>query len=124
MNNGNGGSSLVILALPLLLLAWMFWSANRRTKRTREFNSSLDIGDEVVTSSGIFGTIRHLDDVSAHIEVADGMILRFDRRAVAMKQADVTPPTNRAQTDDSSAPGLEEGHRGAGERRPPRCRGG
>ena len=105
MNNGNGGSSLVILALPLLLLAWMFWSANRRTKRTREFNSSLDIGDEVVTSSGIFGTIRHLDDVSAHIEVAEGMILRFDRRAVAMTQADVTPPTNRAQTDDSSAPG-------------------
>ena len=78
--------------LKLLLLAWMFWSANRRTKRMREFNSALDVGDEVVTSSGIFGTIRHLDDVSAHIEVAEGMILRFDRRAVAMKQADVTQP--------------------------------
>ncbi|HKX68385.1 MAG TPA: preprotein translocase subunit YajC [Intrasporangium sp.] len=104
--NNNGGSSLIILALPLLLLAWMFWSANRRTKRMRDFNSALDVGDEVVTSSGIFGTIRHLDDVSAHIEVAEGMILRFDRRAVAMKQADVTPPPiNRAQTDDSSAPG-------------------
>jgi preprotein translocase subunit YajC len=103
--NNNGGSSLIILALPLLLLAWMFWSANRRTKRMRDFNSSLGIGDEVVTSSGIYGTIRHLDDVSAHIEVAEGMILRFDRRAVAMKQADVTPPINRAQTDDSSAPG-------------------
>ncbi|HET6668526.1 MAG TPA: preprotein translocase subunit YajC, partial [Intrasporangium sp.] len=64
MNNGNGGSSLVILALPLLLLAWMFWSANRRTKRMRQFNSALDVGDEVVTSSGIYGTIRHLDDVS------------------------------------------------------------
>lgn len=105
MNNGNGGSSLVILALPLLLLAWMFWSANRRTKRMRQFNSALDVGDEVVTSSGIYGTIRHLDDVSAHIEVAEGMILRFDRRAVAMKQADVTPPINRSQADDSSAPG-------------------
>ena len=104
--NNNGGSSLIILALPLLLLGWMFWSANRRTRQMRQFHSSLNVGDDVVTSSGIYGTIRHLDDSSAHIEVAEGMILRFDRRAVAMKQADVTPsPIDRAQTDDSSAPG-------------------
>ena len=104
--NNNGGSSLIILALPLLLLAWMFWSANRRTRQMRQFNSALNVGDEVVTSSGIYGTIRHLDDASAHLEVAEGTILRFDRRAVAMKQADVTQPgIDRAQTDDSSAPG-------------------
>jgi preprotein translocase subunit YajC len=105
MDNGNG-SSLFILALPLLLLAWMFWSANRRQKQMRQFSSSLNVGDQVVTSSGIFGTIRHLDDVSAHLEVAEGMIMRFDRRAVAMKQTDVTPaPPGRTATDDSSAPG-------------------
>lgn len=106
MDNNNGYSSLIILALPLLLLAWMFWSANRRTRQMRQFNASLNVGDQVVTSSGIFGTIRHLDDVSAHLEVADGMILRFDRRAVAMKQSDMTAPqTGRAPSDDSSEPG-------------------
>ncbi|ADU48366.1 preprotein translocase subunit YajC [Intrasporangium calvum] len=106
MDNGNGANSLIILALPLLLLGWMFWSANRRTKQMRQFNSSLNVGDQVVTSSGIFGTIRHLDDISAHLEVADGLIMRFDRRAVAMKQADVTAPQPaRPQSDDSSEPG-------------------
>ena len=39
---------------------------------------ALDVKDEVVTTSGIYGTIRHLDDVNAHIEVAEGMIPRFD----------------------------------------------
>jgi preprotein translocase subunit YajC len=106
MDNANGTSSLLILALPLLLLGWMFWSANRRTRQMRQFNSSLDVGDHVVTSSGIFGTIRHLDDSSAHLEVADGMILRFDRRAVAMKQSDVTAPrSGTPQSDGSSEPG-------------------
>ncbi|MDV3223212.1 MAG: preprotein translocase subunit YajC [Intrasporangium sp.] len=106
MDNGNEYSSLIILALPLLLLAWMFWSANRRTRQMRQFNASLSVGDQVVTSSGIFGTIRHLDDVSAHLEVADGMILRFDRRAVAMKQSDVAAPqTGRAPSDGTSEPG-------------------
>ncbi|MDC5695690.1 preprotein translocase subunit YajC [Intrasporangium calvum] len=106
MDTGNGASSLIILALPLMLLGWMFWSANRRTKQMRQFNSSLNVGDQVVTSSGIFGTIRHLDDISAHLEVAEGLIIRFDRRAVAMKQADVTaPPPNRTPSDDAPQSG-------------------
>ncbi len=106
MNTGNGTSSLVILALPLLLLAWMFWSANRRQRQMRQFSSSLNVGDQVVTSSGIFGTIRHLDDVSAHLEVAEGMIMRFDRRAVAMKQADMKPAQpGQMVSDDTSEPG-------------------
>ena len=85
-SNGNGYSSLIILLLPLALLAWMFWSANRRQKQLRDFNSSLSVGDAVVTSSGLYGTITRLDDESAYLEVADGMTLRFDRRAVASKQ--------------------------------------
>lgn len=95
-SNGNGYSSLIILLLPLLLLAWMFWSANRRQKQMRDFNSSLNVGDSVITSSGLYGTIKHLDDQSAYLEVAEGMTLRFDRRAVAMKQSD---------TIDTPAPG-------------------
>lgn len=87
-SNGNGYSSLIILLLPLLLLAWMFWSANRRQKQMREFTTSLSVGDQVITSSGLYGTITHLDDQSAYLQVAEGMIVRFDRRAVAMKQPD------------------------------------
>jgi len=104
MSNSNGTSSLIILALPLLLLGWMFWSSNRRQKQMREFHSSLNVGDHVVTSSGIFGTIRHLDDASAHVEVAEGVILRMDRRALAMKQ-----PEAPSATSGPSEPGASSG---------------
>lgn len=99
-SNGNGYSSLIILALPLMLLAWMFWSANRRQKQLREFTTSLTVGDQVITSSGLYGTITHLDDQSAYLQVAEGMTLRFDRRAVAMKQPD-TIDTAGASTPDA-----------------------
>jgi len=95
--NNNGALSLLIFALPLLLLGWLFFSQNKRMKQMRDFSSSLDVGDQVVTSSGIFGTVRHLDDTSAWLEIAEGTTVRFDRRAVAMKQADTS--TTDAATD-------------------------
>ncbi|HEU5144422.1 MAG TPA: preprotein translocase subunit YajC [Dermatophilaceae bacterium] len=87
-SNGNGYYSLIILALPVLLVIWMFWSGNRRQKQLREFNSSLNVGDAVITSSGLYGTIKHLDAESAYLVVAEGTTVRFDRRAIAMKQSD------------------------------------
>lgn len=88
MGSNSGYSSLIILLLPLLLLAWMFWSTSRRQKQMRAFTTSLAVGDEVITSSGLFGTITHLDEQSAYLEIAEGTVVRFDRRALAMKQAD------------------------------------
>ncbi|MEO7752771.1 MAG: preprotein translocase subunit YajC [Terracoccus sp.] len=85
-SSGYGG--LLILGLPLLLLGWLFFTNSRRTKAMRAFSSSLAVGDKVVTSSGLFGTVRHLDDTSAWLEVSEGVTLRFDRRAVSMKQAE------------------------------------
>lgn len=89
-SSGSGMSSLLILALPVLLLGWMFWSTSKRQRAMRSFSSSLSIGDDIITSAGIYGTIRHLDDRSAWVEVAQGLTLRVDRRAIAMKQTDAT----------------------------------
>ena len=101
--NNNGALSLLIFALPLLLLGWLFFSQNKRMKQMREFSSSLDVGDEVVTSSGMFGTVKHLDDSSAWLEIAEGTTVRFDRRAVAMKQTDTAAADTAAA--DAAAPG-------------------
>ena len=102
--NSNGAFSLLIFALPLLLLGWLFYTQNKRMKQVRQFSAALNVGDQVVTSSGLFGTIKHLDESSAWLEVAEGTTLRFDRRAIAMKQSDAqTGATGAADADE--APG-------------------
>lgn len=108
--NSNGASYLLIFALPLLLLGWLFYTQNKRMKQVREFSSALNIGDQVVTSSGLFGTIKHLDDATAWLEVAEGLTLRFDRRAIAMKQteAQVAGSTGAADRDAVSDTGADD----------------
>ncbi|GAA2743338.1 hypothetical protein GCM10009868_16680 [Terrabacter aerolatus] len=116
--NNNGTFSLLIFALPILLLGWLFFTQNKRMKQMRDFSSALNVGDRIVTSSGIYGTVKHLDDASAWLEIAEGTTIRVDRRAIAMKQADETPvggipdatPATDVASDDApgSTPGSQQ----------------
>lgn len=50
-----------------------------------ELMRTLEVGDEVETVAGIFGTIRRLDEDTIWLEVAPGTTLRFSRGAVRRK---------------------------------------
>jgi preprotein translocase subunit YajC len=78
-------SQLLILALPLLLIVFMMVSQRKRQRQVVDFQSQLDVGQEVVTTSGLFGTIRQVDDTSVHLEVAPGVVVRYDRRAIGSR---------------------------------------
>lgn len=82
-STSSGTSSLLIFALPLLLIGWMFYTQRRRTREAQTLQSSLGIGDEVTTSSGLLGRIVALDDEVATLEVSPGVNIRFNRRAIA-----------------------------------------
>jgi preprotein translocase subunit YajC len=101
--NTNGTFSLLIFALPLLLLGWLFFTQNKRMRQMREFSSALNVGDQVITSSGIYGSIKHLDDTSAWLEIAEGTTIRVDRRAIAMKQTDSATGSTTAPTTATDA---------------------
>ena len=64
--------------LVILLVLVLFWfvlmrPARNQQKRVQNLQRELEIGEEVVLSSGIFGTIRSLDDEGrVQIEVAPG----------------------------------------------------
>jgi preprotein translocase subunit YajC len=50
--------------------------------------AALQVGDEVVSSAGIYGRITALDDEIAMLEVADGIELRLARGAIARRLTD------------------------------------
>jgi len=102
--NNNGTFSLLIFALPLLLLGWLFFTQTKRMKQMRNFSSSLDVGDRIVTSSGIYGVVTHLDDSTAWLEIAEGTTIRVDRRAIAMKQSDTAAADGTPEASATDAP--------------------
>jgi preprotein translocase subunit YajC len=80
-----GLATLLLPAMVIVLIAFMFWSQRRRQNAVATLQESLNVGDDVCTTSGLFGRITALDDVMATLEVAPGTVVRFDRRAIATK---------------------------------------
>ena len=76
------------LILPLLLLAMYFLVIRPQQQRIRAQQAlvaALEVGDEVVSSAGIYGRIVALTDEIAMLEVADGVELRIARGAIARR---------------------------------------
>lgn len=86
-SQGSGVGSLLLLLLPLALLAFLMLSQRRRTRDAVALQQSLAIGDEVVTTSGMVGRVAALEPDEAHLEIAPGVIARFDRRAIGARRA-------------------------------------
>jgi preprotein translocase subunit YajC len=61
----------------------------KKQKQQQEFLAQLKRGDEVLTSSGIFGTIEGLTDKFVTLEVAQGVRIRVLRSSVAMSSKEV-----------------------------------
>lgn len=54
----------------------------RRMQAFQAMQSRLQVGDEIVTTSGMIGVVRSLDDEVVEVEIAPATIVRFARQAI------------------------------------------
>ena len=95
-----GGS--LIFVVVLLGLFWLLLVRPQRAgaRRQRELLERLEPGDEIVSAGGLYGVIRGMDADDLDVEIADGLVVRMARGAVAGiverdepdEQADVAAP--------------------------------
>jgi preprotein translocase subunit YajC len=56
----------------------------QRAKRAKaELMTALTVGSEILTVGGIYGTVIELRDEDMDLEIAEGVVMRIDRRALA-----------------------------------------
>ncbi len=83
MSGGGGGGSLVSLGVLLLIPVAMYFllirPQRRRMRAQQALQSSLDVGDEVITTSGIYGFITGFEDDKVWIEIDDDVQIRINR---------------------------------------------
>jgi preprotein translocase subunit YajC len=82
----SGVSPLVQLA-PIALMVAIFYfiilmPMRRRQKKVQQFLEGLKVGDRVVTTGGIYGSITKLSDKSIQLQVADKVRIEISRAAV------------------------------------------
>ncbi len=89
---------LVIVAAMIGFWAIVMRPARNQQKRVEQLQNELEVGQEVVLSAGIFGTVRALNEGRVELEVAPGTVLTVARQVVVRRVSDI---------DGSAAPDRE-----------------
>jgi len=81
----------IMLAL-LAVLLFVLPARQRRTMQARAqaLQESLTVGTPVMTTSGIHGTVARLDETTADLELAPGVVVTFVRAAIMEIRQPVT----------------------------------
>ncbi|MCC9019049.1 MULTISPECIES: preprotein translocase subunit YajC [Flavobacterium] len=74
------------LLMFVVLYFFMIRPQQKRVKNEKEFESSLKVGDKIITKSGFHGKIVELADTSAVIETMSGK-LKIERSAISMEMS-------------------------------------
>ncbi len=88
---GAAGGSLIGLALPVLMIVGFYFLLIRpqrnRQRAQQALLASLEVGDDVMTTGGIFGTIIEIDDDEGYVivEIAPGTRVRMVRQGIAQR---------------------------------------
>jgi preprotein translocase subunit YajC len=95
-SGGSPATLLIFLLIPVAMYFLMIRPQRKRMKETAALQSSIDVGDEVVTNSGIFGFITGVDGDKFWLEIDDDVQIRIARSAV---QGRVNAPAAEVATD-------------------------
>jgi len=75
--------SLAIIGVAFYLI--MIRPQQKRQKEHQALMASLQVGDRIVTIGGVYGTIASIDDGRVGVEVSTGVVVEFDRAAIARR---------------------------------------
>jgi preprotein translocase subunit YajC len=94
-----------IFIVALLAIVWlMLVRPRQRAMRAQQQQiSALEVGDEVVTAGGLYGTVKWLGDDEVRLEIAPELQVRVAKRAIAgvltEKQPELAAAASETEND-------------------------
>ena len=93
----------MVIAIYLVILVGAFYFLIVRPQRRqsmvrRQLLSAVDVGDEIVTTGGVYGTVLAIADDTLEVEIAPGVVVKLARGAVGAR---VTPQSEYDEDDDA-----------------------
>lgn len=98
------GPLIAILVVAALAAAgWRFLvvPAQRRQRSHLAMQDGVEVGDEIITAGGLHALVREAGERELQVEIAAGVVVRLDRRAVAAVAVDEV-------ADGAPAPGGDD----------------
>jgi preprotein translocase subunit YajC len=99
----------LLILIILFGAAWLlfFVPARRRRAQHEAMQDSVEAGDEIITAGGLHGTVAEIDDQTARVEIAPGVVVTLDRRAIAAVATEIEIEPE----EDDPASGADAGPR-------------
>ena len=99
-----------IIILLLIGLAWVFvvMPSRRRRDSHASMQDSVEVGDEIITAGGLHATVREAGEDRLRIEIAPGVVVTLDRRAVAAVAREVEPDEAEAAAEPEEPGAAQE----------------
>ena len=98
-------SFLIVMVLLLVVMYVLMIRPQRQRQQVQQsMIESSGVGDDILTTGGIYGTIVEAEGDDLVVEIADGLHVHMTRRAVAT----VLPPEDEAEDAEDDAESLRE----------------
>jgi preprotein translocase subunit YajC len=84
----------------MLVLVWflLIMPQRRRQQAQRQAREAVNPGDTILTAGGIYATVREVREHDLTVEIAPGLEVRLDRRAIATH----VPQVDEADEDEEA----------------------
>jgi preprotein translocase subunit YajC len=85
-SSGGGSGALQLLLIVgffVLIYFMMIRPQQRRRREVQEMQSSMGVGDTIVTVGGLYGTVVEAGDETVLLDIAPGVTAKYARQAIA-----------------------------------------
>lgn len=98
-----------LILIVILGAVWLVFviPARRRRSSHAEMQDSVAVGDEIITAGGLHAVVRTMGDEQIEVEIAPGVVVTLDRRAVAAVAREIEVEVH-AGPDDSDRGDAQE----------------
>jgi preprotein translocase subunit YajC len=100
----------IVILLPMFAVMYflLIRPQQKKLKQQREMQAAVAVGDEVVTSGGMFGIVTAMDDADVWLEVSEGVDIRFARGAILRVSRRAADEPDGVEGDDGLADALPD----------------
>src|SRR5437588_4002403 len=79
------GPLLILILLFVVMYAAMIRPQQRRAREHESLIAAVQVGDEVMTTAGIFGTVTAVEGDVITVEISPGVVMRVARAAIGRR---------------------------------------
>ena len=101
-------SILLIVGLIAIFYFMLIRPQQKRMRQQTELMSNLRVGDDVMTSSGIYGTISEIEEETILLEISEDVEIRVAKNAIARSFTEPEEPEEEPEETEESEEEPEE----------------